>query len=117
MINENLSQLIEIIKKEPGNLSLLVEMLKKNEANNTKEEVQPSDEVPIEIINDLQEIYSGIPPTQFVYEIIQKLKLPDLAFQFDEDSEYKWKCTVTIPETKFIAEGYNNSKREAKSID
>ena len=70
--------------------------------------------VPMKVIEELKKIFKMHHPNQFVNQIAQIMKVDYPEYSFDKDDKYNYKCVCTFS-GKFVAEGYNNLKKQAES--
>lgn len=65
--------------------------------------------------NYLKEIYFTKHPCEFVNELLIKLKLPQIKYEYSVDEEFPWKCSAILEDTDISGTGYNTNKKEARS--
>ena len=67
-----------------------------------------------ELLEHTQKLFKKIHPSQFIYQLCQKLKLNPPIYEYYEELNNSFKCKATL--NNLIAEGFSNNKKDAKSI-
>ncbi len=67
-----------------------------------------------DLLEHVKKLFTEIHPSQFIYQLCQKIRQNCPIYEYFDDLNYKFKCRATL--NNLIAEGYsNNNKKDSKS--
>ena len=71
--------------------------------------------LPTLLIEELKTVFENKHPTQFIFDIAAKMKIGYPLHKYATDDTFKYKC-ICLFDNRIIGEGYNDQKKEAKSM-